>query len=203
MTPDPNEGLTDSILRMRTCLSRVELAATRLAREAATPAARGLAVGISKAVYEIDDEIGDALRALRSESQEADIGDCRPILAAFRRRMSPILRAHDVAWCDDAVAVDLCIADRAAFEFSALVMLRTGIELVGADRTIDLSLVHGADTCDIGLRLGLDRFDPDEADTDPIRRIHALAARYRCSLTLENGDGAASVTLWLPSVETA
>ncbi len=202
MIPMPHEGLADSILHIRTCLSRVELAASRLAREATTPVARDLVAGISQAVQEIDDEIGEALLSLRTESNsDAEVSDCSHSLEILRDRMSPILHAHGIHWLPREIGEPCLTTNRDGIELAALVMLRTGIALAGHGGTIDLELVRDPETSRIGLRLAAERVDASEGDPDTLIHARALAERHRGSLIVQESAGSHSATLWLTSSE--
>jgi len=187
---------------MRTSLARVELAASRLARDAATPAARDLATGISEAVLDIDDEIGEALRTLRSEPDTGnDFEDCSPILAALRERITPILRAHGISWLRLGGEDEVVIADRVAVELAALVMLRTGIAQAGHGGAIQLSLVRDARVPCIGLCLTTHPGDGHIADADALVRARTLAQRHGSSLVVRHSEGSLTATLWLTRSE--
>ena len=204
MTPVPQEEIFDSILRIRTPLARIELAASRLARDAATPAARDFAIGISQAVREIDDEIGDALGTLRPEpGATVDVGDCGPILTALRARMIPILQAYEIDWRPVESGDQQIGGDRLAFERAAVVMLRAGIALAGRAGTIHLSMVQDTDVPRIGLCLTTHRREgaAANAESDAIAQARAFAHRFQGSLDVRPSEGASIVTLWLTPLE--
>jgi len=207
MNPAPLEDFAHSVVRMRSSLARVELAASRIARDSLTPATRELAAGITESVREIDEEIGTALGTFRAEPDAGvDVGDCAQVLAAMRDRMLPILRAHTIDWPAMDEDRDAFVHDRVGVERAALLMLRSGIALAGRGGRLALSLVHGRDSMGIGIRLATERNAPSSENEnllcDSLGGARAFAHRHRGSLELHDAArGAALVTLWLAPLE--
>lgn len=210
MTTPAHGQLTQAILRMRTPLARVELAASRLARSAATPATRGLVEGISEAVRQIDHEISDSLRVIRPAAREqSDFGDARGVLTALRRRTAAVLQAYEIRWPPPDGEDQPILADRVAVEKAALVMLRAGIALAGRGGSVELSLVHHAEASRTGLRLAAEQAvdaAPSSASStapDPLTQPLAFALGWGGSLDVRRRDREATATLWLAPSELA
>ena len=206
MTPIPNEQITDSILRMRTSLARIELAASRLARDAMTPVTRDFVAGISEAVREIDDEISDSLRTLRAEPNvDPVIGDCSGILSALHERIAPILETYEIRWPRLESDGDDVLGDLVQVELVALHMLRAGIALAGRAGTIDLSLMRDTAAPRIGLCLLSARCPEDILDSstqaDELAPIRALAHRYEGEMSVRETESGPIVTFWLAPTE--
>jgi len=207
MNHAPQEDFAHSVVRMRSSLARVELAASRIARDSLTPATRELAAGITESVREIDEEIGTALGTFRAESESSiDVGDCAQVLATTRDRMLPILRAHAIEWPTIDALHEVFLHDRVAVERAALLMLRAGIALAGRGGRLQLSLVHDRQKRSIGVRLSAERDTPSSNNEnllcDSLSGARAFALRHRGSLELHDAArGAALMTLWLPPLE--
>jgi len=207
MNHPPLEDFTHSVVRMRSSLARVELAASRIARDSLTPATRELAAGITESVREIDEEIGTALGTFCAEPDSSiDVGDCAQVLAATRDRMLPILRAHAIEWPPIDANHEAFLHDRVVVERAALLMLRAGIALAGRGGTLRLSLVHDRHELNIGVRLSAEQnvpsSDSDNLLCDSLAGARAFALRHRGSLELHDAArGAALMTLWLAPLE--
>ncbi len=95
---DLREALAAALtLDMRSPLARIELAASRLQREALTPSARSLADGVSAAVSELDALIARTVSVLVPRPQ-APSRPLRPALCAARARLAPSLAARGISW---------------------------------------------------------------------------------------------------------
>lgn len=149
MRPTREGRIADAILQMRNPLAGVALAASQLAREALTPAARDLACGISEAVSRIDESIEDSLRVLRRDRANArEPEDCTSVLDSIRVRMNPVLQAHSIRWvASEEKSETPVLADRDAAERGALALLRAGIALAGARGCVSLSFAS-SDECE-------------------------------------------------------
>ena len=202
-----NDGrFAHAFLRMRTPLARAELAASRLARDAATPAARGLAAGISEAVREVDQEIVRSLQSLRPvDAAEDSFGDCADVLPALRTRMAPVLCAHDIAWTQAAKATREAnelpvLGDRVGLARAAVVMLRAGIDFVGPGGCFVLETCRNAEVDALGLRLEATRptgTRRDPAGGDPLSPALSFALHSGGCLEVQHRSHHATATLWL------
>lgn len=207
MTLVPVEELSDSIVRMRESLARVELAASRLARDSVTPIAHQLATGISESVQDIDDEIGAALRVLRVAPKEhADIGECGQLLTDLRERMLPILDAHGVRWPQLEMPSEVILDNCIVVERVALVMLRAGISIAGRGGEIRLSLLRSDDSQQLGMRVGIEPAiragDEETPKAGTLIALRALAHRFGGSLELHDEIGSAvQGTYWFARLE--
>lgn len=152
MTQPRDKRLADLVVGMRTPLSRVELAATQLARTVMTPAAKELAAGISEAVSHLDERISDVLNAL--EPAGAEDFDCSTVLAALRQRMEPVLSARSVEWVETSCESEEPVyGDRGIVARSALALLVAGMELAGPRGRLTLDMVsEGAERYGVLLR---------------------------------------------------
>lgn len=202
MNPVPLDQIAESMVRMRSSLARVELAASRLARDSLTPASRELAENISETVREIDHEIDGSLRTLRPPPKiESDPQSCSHMLAELHDRMMPVLRAHAIEWPFAMPTQERYVNDPIAFERAALVVLRTGISIAGRGGRLALSLVRETD----GGRLGLDLTTRHaESPSDEQQAVDALVGlrsfAHRVGATLQVSEAPpdeAHLTLWL------
>ena len=185
-----------TFLRMRTPLARVELAASRLARFAESPAARDLAAGITEAVQVLDDEIDRSLRVLgMTTAREVDRGDCRAILPALRRRMQPVLRAHGIEWIDGWESAVPVSGDRLGVGRAALGMLRAAMVAARGGAHLRVELTQRAGDSVLGVRVRLDRLasSRDAAFAD----ARELASAMGGSLEVQPDGSGVSAVLWL------
>lgn len=209
MNQAPLEEIASSMVRMRSCLARVELAASRLARESLKPLTRELAEGVSESVREIDDEIDRSLRILRVGPVGADESTrCAEIVAQVEARMAPILGAHAIEWRGVAPEHTSCRLDPIVLEAAALALLGSGIALAGRGGRLTLALDVDPDRGRVGLRLEAKRSDPAPADLRPIAEVvsglRAVTHRFGAGIGVESdaaGEREARVTLWLATDE--
>lgn len=165
--------MAELLLRMRTPLSRIELAASRLARDATTPTRLDLAHGISDAVSELDEAIAGGLRGLVSDGAgAAEVEDCRAVLEDLRERLTPLLLARSIEWeAEPAGAAEPVPGDPDATRRAALALLRTGSALAGPGGAVALSFAREHEGRRRGIALEVKR------GSDETREGTAAAAR--------------------------
>lgn len=141
MTRIRYEATAELALGMRAPLARIELAASRLAREARTPGGRALAASISESVAELDESIGRSLALLARETEAAPAADdLRAVLADLHRRLSPALEARGVQWAQPTPEALEVRGDAALVRRLAVMLVREGAGRAGAGGAIGLSV---------------------------------------------------------------
>lgn len=159
-------------LEMRSPLARIELLASQLAREGATPRARSLACAISEAVGEIDLLIARSLELL-APSAWAPPGeaDLRPVLSAVRERLAPALAARGLRWLDQP-SPDAVVGDPSLAREALVNLLREAAARAGNPAELELTLRGDAEGYGFHLRWRSDRVAScDEGPTDALRRF--------------------------------
>jgi signal transduction histidine kinase len=151
-------------VEMRTPLARIELAASQLVREAATPLARELAAGISEAVRDLDALIARSLGLLLPSAAEARHEPLGPVLEEVQERLHAALLARGVRLEQGPRPGVRGDPERA--RRGALLLLRAGAPLVGEGGTLRLGLV--ADGVRWGLALELDPGASAPGDLGPL-----------------------------------
>lgn len=178
--------LAGALRELHAPIARIELAASRLAREDMPPRARQLATTIREAVAELDERLDATARqglpALQRPSQK--IGNA---LEAWKMRMRPVLAARGLA-LETSVDEDLAI-DPVTMRRGLNALTRLALDAAGSGPLhLDLSHVDGA------LRM---QARWHRADTAP--GFAADAARRNAAATGGRLDHDPSgATLWLP-----
>ena len=154
---DPERSFTAALaLGLRTPLSRIELAASRLEREAVTPAARGLAEGICDAVEELDRMIVQLTAVLAPpppiDPPRAPLAE---VLPAMRDRLAPVLAARGVQWLEPELDAG-AVGDPDALKLTALSLIRAGTELAGGGGRVSIQLQTEAGRSGVRLEVASD-----------------------------------------------
>lgn len=179
---------------LRTPLSRIELAASRLARLVTAPAGRALADDIRGAVSELDDGLGRAMRDLVGAPRpSAPPEDCRGMLEALHQRIAPALHARGIDWIAPAgdAADGPILGNATAARQAVLCLLEDGLALAPAQGRIELALVPGESPgrCGVALRVhaedGAEPPDAQRADGEPEAFAAARGFVHRNGGTLE------------------
>ena len=174
---------------LRGALARVELAASQLGRDAATPHARALVRSISLAVAELDRGLAALTAALVRDAlpRRADAAPVSPVLAEVVARLAPALAARglrlDAAFGrDDAVLA----GDPHVVRRTALLLLRCAADGLGAGGRLVLSAARASE--DGALVIEVEGEGParqDGGDAPARAALRALAAAERASLEQE------------------
>jgi hypothetical protein len=192
-------------VEMRAPLARVELGASQLARDATTPAARELAVGICTAVAEIDRLISRVLAVLLPHPRPpAPAADLRPVLEDLRERLSPVLSARGVSWEPGPAAGSEVSGDAESLRAVAMALLRVGAELAGSGGCLSLDL--RADDGRYGLQLEGRSAGAGTAGGDlgeALRELCGPVLSQGGSVDLPDEGGEIRATVWLPRQEDA
>lgn len=180
---------------LRGALARVELAASQLGREAATPHARTLLRSISLAVAELDRGLTALTAALARDAlpRRADPGPVSPVLASLVERLAPALAARGLRLEATLEVGDASLSgDPQAVRRAALLLLRCVADGLGAGGRLALAAARAPD--DGALVLSVVAAGPvrDGANDGPPRAaLRALVAAERASLEHEaQRDGA-------------
>lgn len=139
------QAATKRVLALFGPLAQIELAASRLGRECATPAARELVASVRAAVREIDAGVSDALVWLAPTSATAsEQVDLTPTLHDLALRFGPVLAARERVLrvlCDDGRPA---IGDPVYVRRIAVCLLRTSASLAGPGGTVTLGVTRDA-----------------------------------------------------------
>lgn len=103
-SPPRDERAAALALELRAPLSRVELAASQLLREALTPAGRRTAERIGEAVREVDRGIARLLAWIEPEADAAAGADWSQVLGELRRRLAGVLALRGITWEEGPLA---------------------------------------------------------------------------------------------------
>lgn len=193
-----------TLAQMRSGLTRIELAASQLAREAATPAARRLAAGICDAVDELDRAVSETLALLRrADPRSAAREDLRPAFRALAARLGPSLAARGVRVEPQDRGGAPLLGDPRLLRQAAATLLRAGATCCGPERRLRIELVERAGA--YGLRLALPGVESlPGGDTGSDQGFEAARSfALRCGGAFAEGpdEGAWRATLWLPRGE--
>lgn len=192
-------GLDPAPDRARSALARIGLAATRLAREASTPAMQALVATITDAVEQLDRALGDALPpnggALPRAPAAADVATT---LDALRPRLVRALAARELG-LDLAVPAAPVPGDASLLRQAVAQLVRGAARELAPGGRIVLGLRSE------GSRFGVDATlyaaDGRPATVDAARWLEApraFAQRWCGALEHAAGDDVHGATLWLP-----
>ncbi len=120
-------AIASTVMDLRSPLSRIELAASRLFREDMPPRAQDLAATIREAVSVIDGQLDAALQALAPPSPPRPAEALGPVLVALAERMSPVLSARGFALQIEEVPE--LLVEPSQTRRIALVLARVAMEL--------------------------------------------------------------------------
>ncbi len=139
--------------QMKTPLSRVELAASQLMRDALTPANRRLASRVSDAAEDLDALIGRLLALLAPGAKERVVeGDLREVIDSLHRRLSPVLAARGIEWAEPASDQGRAlVGDQRRSRRAALMLLRSAAKLVGSGGRLAIEGVIEGSECAVRL----------------------------------------------------
>lgn len=183
----------------RNALARIELAATQLARDACTPAARTLSRGISDAVEDLDAVLTRALVPLRAGAPQAQPGsDASNLLPELVGRLARTLAARGIELeaeaADGVVQADLHLLRRAT-----LALVRAAARVAGTRGRIVVGLRRG-DGPRSGIRLHLRLLEgAAPAWEEWLQEPRVFAQLHGGSLECDARGAECEATLWLPS----
>ncbi len=187
-------------VNMRTPLASVELVASQLEREAATPTTRRLAARVSEAVSELDGLIDRLLAVLIPPGVAADcVNDLGPVLERTRERLAPVLAARGVSWETPVPSPARIAGDPEQFRRLIAAMLRPAAAVAGVGGRISLSVEVAWERA--GLTLHCERGQPGAvaADQDAMfEEARALAFGVGGALELEHRPDGIDAVLCLP-----
>jgi len=184
---------------LRTPLARVQLAASRLEREAVTPAVARLVASISDAVAELDRGIADLLGVLVPPAQPVTDEDVAAALEVLRQRVAPSLCARGVEWTAGAGHAGPVPGNASLVRESAVALVREAAAALGAGGRVRLDLAEAPDRLE--LRLSLTGGRAGAPGPGGFEASRALALRRGGGLDWDGAAGRA--TLWLPRGEAA
>lgn len=188
MNPNRDAELAAVVLDIRTPLSRVELAASRLAREDMPPRARDLAETIREAVAVIDRQVEHAVLALAPRAPRAR-SSAGPVLEALRTRLAPVLEARGLELeIEPAPEIEL---DPTVLRRAAIALTRAAVEHA-APGAFRLGLRPSQHGWGVSVRWH-QREAPAAAPAAPFREAQQLA--MACGGWIERSDQ--SATFWL------
>lgn len=201
MIRDRNAQITSAVIEMRTPLARVELAASQLARDGTTPAARTLARGISEAVVELDRLIARSLCALVADVASRKLAaDCRGVLTEVASRVSPVLRARRIRLQVESPASSPAPGDLEEVRHAALVLVRAGTSLAPPGGALILWVEERRGRCGVGLRVtagGTGELLPQQGRGEAFDRLRDFAMVRGADLEIEASAACCRAMVWL------
>jgi len=162
---------------MRSALSRAELAASELSRQAATPRLRQLALSVSQAVADADQLVAALARSpsgTRAKRPRVPLG---PILELLRSRLAASLEAREIDWMPLADQSEEAAADPVLAHRVGVALLRAASALLEDGGT--LTLDARADPEGWRFELGLKRRGPSRSTEFLVAASESLAAVAR------------------------
>jgi hypothetical protein len=151
------------------------LAASRLERENATPAARELAAGIGEAVSDLDSMITQLLTVLVPPTRlEVARERLNAVIPALHKRLGPVLAARGVRW-DLPKTESQIFGDADAVRAAALVVLRAGADFAGRGGWLRLEIQKDEERYGLRLECGA----AEEAPTSGCTEASLQALRSR------------------------
>lgn len=183
---------------MRSALARAELAASELARDAATPRARRLARAVSGAVADVDLLVSELVLLLTGNVRRHSLDDLRPVLSALRERFAASLEARDILWPVDGSTPPPVDGNPELARRAGVALLRWGAAALPAGGR--LSLAARAEPGGWGLDV---RLDPQPTDTEfrlsspAFEELNAFAIRLGARLEHEQPEAPSGVSLRL------
>lgn len=193
---------TQAAVRIGTALSplaTIELAASRLLRESATPAVHALARTISEAVQEIDAELASALLLLDATPIEPHAeADALPALRTLVRRATAALAAREIELRAALEAEAAWPGDPDLLAMATSLMVRIAAGQAGRGGRCELALQARDERRGVVVRW---RAAPDQAcgpehEGEAGPRLHALAARCGCVVEEHVDDDAGEIGWW-------
>ncbi len=183
-------AIASTVMDLRSPLSRIELAASRLFREDMPPRAQDLAATIREAVSIIDGRLDVALQALAPPGLPRPVEALGPILAGLAERLAPILDARGFAMQIEEVPA--LFVDPSQARRIALVLARVAMELAESG-----VLLLTADQERGGYAVGV-QWSPTTEEAGPSIAVQAaqelaLAMNGRWSLAADRAE------IWIPS----
>jgi len=139
-TAATNALVAGMVSELRSPLARVELAASQLLRQLATPGARALAACISEAVREADRGIERILPLLVSGVRSFQSAELGTVVARVCERLAPVLDARGTSLVAGAPTAGGLRGDPRLYEQAALALVRAGANRVGPGGRLELGL---------------------------------------------------------------
>lgn len=187
------------VLEMRAPLARAELAASQLARDAATPGAHELAAGIGEAVAELDELIGRALAVLLARGAPQGAADLAGVVAELRERLGPVLLARGITWAGGPLAKAMVAGPPERVRACCLALLRAAAALAGPGGSFELAPLREAGRA--GLRL-LGANPAQAGGAERARRLHGLRGQVLAQgAGVELRDAVGGPELWFEAAE--
>jgi len=190
--------LEQALLLMRDPLGRIELAASQLTGAEASIVTRELLRGIRSAVGDLDEQLQEALGALRGPQIDHEVADCGEALRRVVDELAPVFAARSRRLDPAEVHTGEVRGDAAIARRAALRLLRGAGRWTGAGGRMQLALLtdSGRWGVRVAARCGEDTPAPKAASFDEARRLARAAGG---SLEHESGrSDEARATLWFP-----
>jgi len=204
-TAATNALVAGMVSELRSPLARVELAASQLVRELATPGARALAACISEAVREADGGIERILPLLVPGVRSFQSAELGTVVARVCERLAPVLDARGTALVAGRPAACGARGDPRLFEQAALGLVRAGAILVGPGGRLELGLnvVDGQPGVALCGSPGAGQTDAEAGHAHgrqmpDFTALRSWAMSHGGALTREVEGGNWRVVLWLP-----
>lgn len=163
MSRERHAQIASAVLGMRTPLARVELAASQLDRDGATPRARELARCIREAVIEMDRRIETSLRALLPAAPASVARACGNVLEEVLARVGDVLGARGLRCALRPDPPDPVIGDPDRLRRAALCLLRSAGGVAGSGGTVSIGLEDAPGR--YGVSVDISRGGPDAGAT--------------------------------------
>jgi signal transduction histidine kinase len=187
---------------MRSALTRAELAAGQLERDAATPRARRLAHSVSAAVAELDRLVSDVVGVLASQPRPAPSEDLRGVLSEMRQRYAPALRARGVEWIDSPDGDDVPRGNRALARRATALLLRVAAACAKEGGRIVIGVNADPDSWSVGIEVESHR-DATDPPPDSLAELRALANRTHGAMDHRRSERWTTLRLRFPAEAAA
>ncbi len=188
---------------MRSALTRAELAAGQLERDAATPRARRLARSVSDAVADLDRLVSDVVGMLANEPRTARSEDLRGVLIELRQRYAPALAARGVEWIDAPETADVPRGDRALARRATALLLRVGASCASEGGRLMLEANADADAWSLGIEVASHRDAADPTSEGLARATRTRESRAQGALDHQWRNGWTALRLRFPTEAAA
>ncbi len=190
-------------------LSRIELAASRLARENLTPSARELLGAVREAASELDEGVNEALLWLTpAVATTRAAGELGPVLRDLAQRFAPVLAARDRTLRPCLDPASRATGDPEFVRRIATRMLRAAAQFAGCGGAITLGIVEGPARSGVeaswtragaGFESRSDRARTSaERDLDgELTEVEAICMAGGCAFERVDGDQSGRLVVWL------
>ena len=197
-------SLEEALLFMRDPLSRIELAASQLARAQRGAVEEERLAAIRRAVEDLDRRLQEALGALRAPRSRAGASDdCGRALRELVAELAPVFAARSRRLEPPQLAPGGSLGDAAVARRAALRLLRGAGGWAGAGGWLCLSLRSDPGRWGVGIRVrraAHGAAGPAPAFREARRLAHSLGAEFEQS-SPASAEAELRATLWFPRSE--